>query len=270
MLKLRILTAFILIPLVIGGIFYLSPLYFMAITTIIILLGAWEWSRLSGLIAITKRALYVVIQCLVLLMLMIFSTFSQWQGILIFGLIFWAFLSIYLVWARRRAVLPTIPMMIRMSLGWLIMTLCWIAIQALHIIPFYLLFMLLIIWLADTAAYASGRLWGQHLLAPTLSPKKTWEGMIIGLVVTFLVGFLIQTFFKGAKPSLWEILVLILVTSLAAIAGDLFESQLKRLEGLKDSGHLLPGHGGILDRIDSLLAAAPVFAGSLLLLGLAI
>src|SRR5207244_12845839 len=101
---------------------------------------------------------------------------------------------------------------IRAGLGWLIMTLCWVAIQALHLIPFYLLFMLLIIWLADTAAYVSGRLWGQHLLAPTLSPKKTWEGLIIGLLVTFLVGLLIQTFFKGVKPSLEEIFLIILAT----------------------------------------------------------
>jgi phosphatidate cytidylyltransferase len=270
MLKLRILTAFILIPLVIGGIFYLDASCFMVITAIIMLLAAWEWSRLSGLIVVRKRALYVGLQALILLLLMIFPVASQGRGSIVFGLIFWVFLSIYLVWARRRPVLPTIPVVIRAGLGWIIMTLCWLAIQALHLTPFYLLFMLLIIWLADTAAYASGRLWGQHLLAPTLSPKKTWEGMIIGLLVTFFVGLLIQTFFKGVKPALWEIFVIILASSLAAIAGDLFESQLKRLEGLKDSGHLLPGHGGILDRIDSLLAAAPVFAGSLLLLGLAL
>lgn len=270
MLKLRILTAFILIPLVIGGIFYLSSPSFMAITAAIMLLGSWEWSRLSGLIAMHKRVLYVGLQGLILLLLMFFPGLSQWRGIIVFGLIFWVFLSIYLVWARRRPVLPTIPVFIRAGLGWLIMTLCWVAIQVLHLIPPYLLFMLLIIWLSDTAAYASGRLWGQHLLAPTLSPKKTWEGLIIGLLVTFLVGLLIQTLFKGVKPSLGEIFLIILATSLASIAGDLFESQLKRLEGLKDSGHLLPGHGGILDRIDSLLAAAPVFAGSLLLLGLAL
>jgi phosphatidate cytidylyltransferase len=151
----------------------------------------------------------------------------------------------------------------------LIITWCWLALQKLQLTPFYLMFMLLIIWLADTAAYVSGRLWGKHLLAPILSPKKTWEGFIFGLVFTFFIAMLIVYFFKGIKPSLWQIWLLVLLTSLAAMVGDLFESQLKRLRGLKDSGQLLPGHGGILDRMDSLLAAAPVFSGSLLLLGLA-
>lgn len=268
MLKLRILTAFILIPLVIGGIFYLSQPYFMGITAFITLLAAWEWSRLSGWIDLKSRVFYVGVQCVLLLTLMFFPMTPKWTWMIVLGLIFWVILSIYLLNARRRPILPTIPRYLRASLGWLILTLCWMALQALHLTPFYLLFMLLIIWLADTAAYVSGRLWGQHLLAPTLSPKKTWEGMIIGLLVTFFVAMLIQTFFTGIKPSLWQILILVFLTSLASIAGDLFESQLKRLEGLKDSGHLLPGHGGILDRIDSLLAAAPVFAGSLLLLGL--
>ncbi|MDQ8039526.1 MAG: phosphatidate cytidylyltransferase [Rickettsiella sp.] len=269
MLKLRILTALILIPLVIVGIFYLSQWAFMVITALITLLAAWEWSRLSGWIELTRRSFFVGFQCVILLSLMVFPTPAKWVWMVLLGLLFWLILSIYLLNARRQPILPQIPSPVRVGLGWLILTLCWAALQLLHLNPFYLLFMLLIIWLADTAAYVSGRLWGQHLLAPTLSPKKTWEGMIIGLVTTFFTAMLIQTFFKGVKPYLWQIFVLVLLTSLASIAGDLFESQLKRLEGLKDSGHLLPGHGGILDRIDSLLAAAPVFAGSLLLLGLA-
>jgi len=265
MLKLRITTALILIPLVIAGIFYLSQRYFIWITALLTLLAAWEWSRLSSWTDLKKRLLYIGFQCIILLFLIGISI-RQWM--LVFGLIFWCLLAIYLLWARTKRVLPTIPIYVRVSSGWLILTLCWAALQVLHQTPFYLLFMLLIIWLADTTAYASGRLWGQHLLAPLLSPKKTWEGLIIGLLVTFFVAILIQYCFKGAKPFLWQTFILVLLTSFAAVAGDLFESQLKRLEKLKDSGHLLPGHGGLLDRIDSLLAAAPVFVGSLLLLGL--
>lgn len=266
MLKLRILTALVLIPLVIGGIFYLSPFYFRWITAFIMLLAAWEWSCLSNWNDVPKRFLYIGIQAGLLGLACPYLT-QAWISELSLG--FWFLLTLYLVWARSQPRLPTISPAVSVGLGWLIITGCWLALQRLQLTPLYLMFMLLIIWLADTTAYVSGRLWGRHLLAPTLSPKKTWEGFILGLVFTFLVSMLIVYFFKGIKPRLWQTWLLVLVTSLAAVVGDLFESQLKRLRGLKDSGHLLPGHGGILDRMDSLLAAAPVFSGSLFLLGLA-
>lgn len=229
------------------------------------LLAAWEWSRLSAWRDWQKRSLYTIIQALILMLSLPYLT-SDWMMDL--GLGFWLLIAAYLIWARSQVILPMISSSVSVVLGWLIISLCWIALQRLQLTPIYLMFMLLIVWLADTAAYVSGRLWGQHLLAPTLSPKKTWEGFIIGLVFTFFAVILILHFFKGVKPAFWQTGLVILLTSLAAVAGDLFESQLKRLRGLKDSGQLLPGHGGILDRIDSLLAAAPVFAGSLLLLGL--
>jgi phosphatidate cytidylyltransferase len=264
MLKLRILTALILIPLVIVGIFYASAFYFKLITTMIMLLAAWEWARLSAYKDLPRRFLYVGIQGTILFFIL---PYLAYDGLLKCGLIFWLLLSAYLIWARSQPVLPMINSAMTASLGWLIISLCWVALQKLQMTPVYLMFMLLIIWVADTAAYVSGSLWGQHLLAPTLSPKKTWEGFIIGLVVTFFLAMLISLF-QGIKTTFWQMCLLVIVTSLAAVAGDLFESQLKRLRGLKDSGQLLPGHGGILDRIDSLLAAAPVFTGSLLLLGL--
>lgn len=265
MLKLRILTALILIPFVIVGIFYTSEFYFKLITAGIMLLAAWEWSSLSAFQDFTKRILYVGVQAGILFISLCYLTYNGW---LKFGFIFWLMLSVYLIWARSKTKLPYINPMISAGLGWLIITLCWIALQKLQLTPVYLMFMLLIIWMSDTAAYVSGRLWGQRLLAPTLSPKKTWEGFIFGLLFTFFSAMLVFYFFHGVKPTLWQMWLLVLVTNLAAVAGDLFESQLKRLRGLKDSGQLLPGHGGILDRIDSLLAAAPVFTGSLLLLGL--
>jgi phosphatidate cytidylyltransferase len=265
MLKLRILTALILIPLVIVGIFYASEFYFKLITAVIMLLAAWEWSRLSAYQDLARRILYVGVQAVILFVIVPYLAYDM---LLKCGLVFWLLLSAYLIWARNKPILPMIHPVITASLGWFILSLCWVALQKLQMTPVYLMFMLLIIWLADTAAYVSGRLWGRHLLAPTLSPKKTWEGFIIGLLFTFFSAVLMLYFFQGVKPTLSQMCLLVLLTSLAAVAGDLFESQLKRLRGLKDSGQLLPGHGGILDRIDSLLAAAPVFTGSLLLLGL--
>jgi phosphatidate cytidylyltransferase len=265
MLKLRILTALILIPLVIIGIFYTSEFYFKLITAVIMLLAAWEWARLSAYEDLAQRFLYVGGQAAILLLIL---SYLSYDWILKCGLIFWLLLSVYLIWARNQSKLPKISPSISAGLGWLVISLCWVALQKLQLTPIYLMFVLLIIWLSDTAAYISGRLWGRHLLAPTLSPKKTWEGFIIGLLFTFFSAILIFYFFQGMKPTPSQLCLLVLLTNLAAVAGDLFESQLKRLRGLKDSGQLLPGHGGILDRIDSLLAAAPVFAGSLLLLGL--
>ena len=101
------------------------------------------------------------------------------------GLVLWLLLSVYLIWARSKPVLPRISPTITASLGWLIISLCWVSLQKLQLTPVYLMFMLLIIWLADTAAYVSGRLWGQHLLAPTLSPKKTGEGFFFRIIVYF-------------------------------------------------------------------------------------
>lgn len=265
MLKLRILTALILIPLVIIGVFYTSAFYFKWITAAIMLLAAWEWSRLCAYKNLTKRFLYVAGQAALLIF---FLPYINYDGLLKLGLLFWFSLSIYLIWVGRRSQLPRINSRFVAGLGWFIVSLCWVALQKLQLTPIYLMVMLLIIWLSDTAAYVSGRLWGQHLLAPTLSPKKTWEGFIFGLLFTLCSTIVMFYFFQTLKPSFWQMGLLILLTILAATAGDLFESQLKRLQGLKDSGQLLPGHGGILDRIDSLLAAAPVFASSLLLLGL--
>ncbi|OJA00233.1 phosphatidate cytidylyltransferase [Rickettsiella grylli] len=265
MLKLRILTAFILIPLVTLGVFYASAFYFKWITAGILLLAAWEWSRLSAYKNVVHRFLYVGVQAI----LLFFSlSYISNDGLLKLGLLFWVSLSLYLIWVGKKPQLPRINARWVAGLGWFIISLCWIALQKLQLTPAYLMFMLLIIWLSDTAAYVSGRLWGKHLLAPTLSPKKTWEGFVFGLLFTLCSSVLLFYVFQMRKPSFWQVWVLVLLTVLAATAGDLFESQLKRLQGLKDSGQLLPGHGGVLDRIDSLLAAAPVFAGSLLLLGL--
>ncbi len=264
MLKLRILTALILIPLVIIGIFYTSTFYFKLITAGIMLLAAWEWAPLSAYTALPQRFLYVGIQAAILFFAL---PYLRDDGILLCGLIFWLFLSVYLIWARSRSQLPMINPVMSAILGWLIISLCWVSLQRLQLTPIYLLFMLLIVWLSDTAAYIGGRLWGRHLLAPTLSPKKTCEGFIAGLLFTLLSAIFIKHFIE-LKLTYGQLGLLVLLTNLAAVMGDLFESQLKRLRGLKDSGQLLPGHGGILDRVDSLLAAAPVFSGSLLLLGL--
>ena len=147
---------------------------------------------------------------------------------------------------------------------------CWLAIGVCRSLggPFWLFFGLLLIWAMDTGAYFAGRFWGKHKMVVRVSPKKTWEGFCGGMVLTLLVAIVVSLFQHASGYRIGLICILAFVTALFAVLGDLFESLLKREAGVKDSGTLLPGHGGILDRIDSITAALPIFAlGSLLLLG---
>ena len=121
-----------------------------------------------------------------------------------------------------------------------------------------LLFLLVLIWIADSGAYFAGSRWGKRKLAPAISPGKSWEGVYGALLGALLCGVLLAWYYQDSAGAVWLIPVCIL-TVIMSVVGDLFESVLKRKMGMKDSGTLLPGHGGVLDRIDSLTAAAPVF-----------
>jgi phosphatidate cytidylyltransferase len=132
----------------------------------------------------------------------------------------------------------------------------------------YLLFVMIAVWLADTGGYFAGKRWGKHKLAPYISPNKTWQG-VYGAVALVSVWAAISFYsFFAINASFMEWLALMMVAAVISIVGDLFESVFKRLHDVKDSGNLLPGHGGVLDRIDSLLAAVPVFFAGLSLVGM--
>jgi phosphatidate cytidylyltransferase len=135
--------------------------------------------------------------------------------------------------------------------------------------PALLLFLMVLIWVVDSAAYFSGKRWGRVKLAPFISPGKTREGLY-GALVGMVIFSLVLWYWGGMGRVGWfAILLLCMTTGLFSVVGDLFESLLKRQRGVKDSGHLLPGHGGVLDRIDSLTAASPIFLFGLMLLGAA-
>ena len=126
-----------------------------------------------------------------------------------------------------------------------------------------LLYLLSLVWIADTGAYFSGRKFGKHKLAPTISPGKTWEGLVGGLLANLVWIISIYQLSSGWGLGLPQFLLISLATTLISVVGDLFESILKREAGVKDSGKLLPGHGGVLDRVDSVIAAAPVFVAGI-------
>jgi len=262
MLKQRILTAAILIPLVYLAIYQLSQVYFAWVMTAVLILAGWEWANLSGYTKNWQRILYILAILFVLILTCLSVVIPVY--VMIIGAFWWSLITIGLFIIRSKPKLPALPHWSIVLGGFLVLIPFWHALVILHGNPDLLLYMLLMVWTCDTAAYFGGRQWGKHPLAPIISPKKTMEGLWTAMVVTVILAFALVwfVFVPSELPLSWILPVLPLI--IAAVAGDLFESAAKRIQGVKDSGQLLPGHGGILDRIDSLTAAAPVFTCSVL------
>lgn len=263
MLKQRILTAIILIPLFVFLVLKLSNPAFYLLTAVIVILGAWEWSPFMGVAKFPHCFFYP----LAMIFILLFSLAIPIHYILYAALAWWL-LALVLVCAYPRATqLWSQGIWIRALMGLFVLVPCWRAInfiQGSENGSYTLLFLFVLIWGADSGAYFAGRAWGKTKLAPAVSPGKSWQGLIGALVTTVIIAFGSFYFFNISQKIWLGALSLCLVTVLFSVLGDLFESMLKRNVGLKDSGQLLPGHGGVLDRVDSLTAAAPIFAlGSL-------
>lgn len=264
MLLTRLLTSLILIPLVVAGVWWLSTPVFATVTAFFFMLGVWEWADLTGLTKPGYKLLYTLTW-----LALIFITYHAVSPPS--ELARWLLLAAVLIWLMTFVSMIVYPrglqrwMKVQTSkgvLGQLLFLFCWVALTELKTIdgPMYIVYVLILIWLVDSASYFTGKFWGKHALVPQLSPKKTVEGLIGGMTVALL--FVLVT--KWAANLSWyswsSLLLISLFTMAFAIGGDLFESMLKRQTGIKDSGRLIPGHGGVLDRIDSLVAALPVFA----------
>jgi phosphatidate cytidylyltransferase len=251
----RIITAIILATLVIAGIFYLPPIWFEILATIIVFLGVREVAVLFWKNAPIKG--YVFIFAALLLFLFLELTFPI-IGIIV-GCCFWV-ISPYLLSRYTKTEKSTTPNELsKWFIGTIVFIPCLLSIieLKLHFGAKYLLYILLIVWATDIGAYFAGRFFGKNKLAPIISPKKTIEGLIGGLALAFVLAIAGSTFLVGKVNS--NLILLTMVASLWSVIGDLFESMLKRQAQVKDSGKLLPGHGGIYDRIDSLTAALPIF-----------
>nr|WP_297459711.1 phosphatidate cytidylyltransferase [uncultured Halomonas sp.] len=259
MLRQRVVTAAILIPLVLAGLFGLTGGAFALFTGAVVLLSAWEWANLAGFERIVPRLGYVALLAL-LMMAGWHSGAAHATWPLWLSAIGWL---INFYWVARypecREQWHAPPM--RLAMGLWVLLPCWVGfIQLRESGVEWLLYVLLLVWLADIGAYFAGRRFGRRKLAPRVSPAKSWEGVYGGLIATALLALAFSGWAElatGARA--WLVLATLLV-ALISVLGDLFESMLKRLRGLKDSGNLLPGHGGVLDRIDSLTAAVPLFA----------
>lgn len=274
MLKQRVLTAVILVPLLVAALFYLSIPWIALLFGVFTAAAAWEWAGLSGLRRFPAKAAYVI--CLLLFGVLGLNAIPLQRDLIVALLaaaaLWWLWALVELV-SRPNADKGMFTTLAgRIVGGFLILIPPWIAsvylLAADDERPRILLFLFVLVWVADTAAYLAGSMIGRTKLAPQISPGKTVEGVGGGVLGVVLLAWLCGTMiwkFEGTPLAMWTGLAAL--TALFSVVGDLTESKLKRIAGVKDSGKLLPGHGGVLDRIDALTAAAPVFAlGAILLL----
>ncbi len=261
MLKTRVITSVVAL-LALGVILFVVPGYAAELViTVLVIAGAWEWSGFLGAPGSAYRGIYVaVIGALMAASYLLLPQISALVLQISFG---WWFIAF--IWALF---FPTpIPTVVRWAAGVLVLVPMYVALIALYRIgPEILLFALLIVWAADAGAYFAGKQFGRVKLAPSISPGKTWEGVFGGLLV---VALLAGGTARWTGNDLSVLLPFCLAVAVLSIVGDLTVSMFKRTAGVKDSGTMFPGHGGVLDRVDSVAAAAPLFALGLGWLGLA-
>lgn len=274
MLKQRVITAVVLLAILLPALFWATPEPFLVITLVLIAAGGWEWGRLNGLPQGTNVALGAI-------------TLVLCAGAWALGwpqrpsLLLW--LVVGAAWVLAGAALlkggvdgwPRTPRAVRVVVGVLALAVAWLAMAQARVIGVnFLLSVLVLVWVADIVAYFAGRAFGgrftKQRLAPVISPKKSWEGVwggLVGVVVLAVAWALADQSLQAAVPSLhsrlatlgWPVVVLGAVfLGVMSVVGDLTESLVKRSAGIKDSSQLLPGHGGVLDRVDALLPTLPL------------
>ncbi len=258
----RTLTALLIAPLMVAAVLWLSAVHLALCLGLILIPAAWEWSAMTGIATRAGRLAYVaaVVLCLFVLWQ---PPLRQWYVHMIAAAaVFWGIVA-FLLFRLRTVERKSGPDTMLATAGLVVLIGPWLAIVHLHAHspagPSWVLFLLVLIWAADTLAYFTGCRWGRKKLAPLLSPGKTRVGVYGALTGAGLCGVL-EGWSMGLPPGYAVLLVaLCVLATLVSMIGDLFESLVKRSRDLKDSGQLLPGHGGVLDRIDSLAAAAPLF-----------
>jgi phosphatidate cytidylyltransferase len=269
MLKTRVITALVLLAVLLPTLFLLPAVYIGTFFLLALLVAAWEWSRLLAPDAVRAAYLYTLF-CLAIILLMLGMQNVAWQfSILLLAVIFWFFIAPFILAKGMNLSLQKLrPFYI--VLGLILLPATWFALVFLRELGLvFLLSSMALVWVADIGAYFVGKAFGKRKLAVQISPGKSVEGALGGLALCYVYALMCVFFlpFESTLFGAWAIRfgwipMLLMVTVLAAfsIFGDLFESQLKRLAGVKDSSHLLPGHGGVLDRVDALIPTMPIAA----------
>ena len=282
MLKQRIITALVLLAILLPALFWPTPIPFAAVTLVLMAAAGWEWGRLNGLGQ--AGAVLMAGACIALCGL-------AWYAGLLDRPLPMLWLVVGGAWVLAGAWLirvgvpgwPKIPRSVRLAAGLLVLVAAWLAVaQARTIGVNFLLSVLVLVWVADIFAYFAGRAFGlkftKRKLAPAISPGKSWEGVwggMAGVLVLAVAWTLADRALGAAVPSLysrlasqgwWLLIVAAIFMAAMSVVGDLAESLIKRSAGAKDSSNLLPGHGGVLDRVDALLPTLPL---AMMLAGLA-
>ncbi len=264
MLKQRILTAAVML-FVFGGVLFLATTHvFSAFLGAVLVVAAWEWANLCHLENKSQRVAYagftaaLGFTCWWALDQQLLA-FLTVKSVLVIAAGWWA---IALLWVQSYPASKVLwrSKWVRAVMGFLVLLPAWLGMTYLHSLlsgSFLVLAVVLVVATADTGAYFSGKAFGRRKLAPSVSPGKSWEGVFGGCIAVALLGTLFCL--VGQRDDTLIVLCILLPTALVSVLGDLLESMLKRHRGIKDSSQLLPGHGGVLDRIDGLVAAVPIF-----------
>ncbi len=278
MLRLRVITALVLAPLIIWSVLTFSHRALAIELSLILAVAAWEWAQLAGLKNNIARIAFAGVMLLIMtLMTWLLHQSMQWLNWILYANLLWWVIGFVLVATFRKSPeqLPVrfngFDIVLNLLAGLFIIGGAFVALIGLHRSSdygaYYILMLLILIWLADIAAYFTGKKFGRHKLAPHVSPGKTWEGVAGAAIAVLIAALIIGEILKYSPIDLMLFAILALITIAISILGDLTESLFKRRVGVKDSSQLLPGHGGVLDRIDSLMAAAPVFLLGLMQVG---
>jgi len=261
----RILSALILAPLAILGVLYLPGAGFALALGMIFLLALWEWTKLVGFRKRRFRMVVVVFNAVTLSVfwLLIARSEALWFWLIHLGVVWWCLAVLWLRAFHFGQAQTVHSLELKVLVGSLVVVPAWAAGVWLHEMvpngPWWTLYVIMLVWVADVFAFFAGKRFGTHKLAPRISPGKTREGAYGALTGAVVYAYIGGWLLGQRDAALWAFVGISFVAVLFSIVGDLFESLMKRHANIKDSGSLIPGHGGVLDRVDSLLAALPVF-----------
>ncbi len=286
MTRTRLLAALVMAPLAIAAVLLLSTPWMAALSAAAFLIGLWEWLRLAEIDDPIARGVLMVVNLLLMVALVWASRSATGSSLILFqlmmmlGVIWWLLAVIWLRHYDFASDHDTHARVFKLAAATLSIVPAWCALALIHASDaepsllggvqqghVWLLVALMIVWAADSGAYFAGRKFGKTKLSPRISPNKTVEGLVGGVVAGMIVALAAAPLAGASVKELPYVAIVAIWTILFSVVGDLYESLLKRHVGAKDSSHLIPGHGGVLDRIDSVLAALPVFALGKLMFG---